>query len=224
MPGKSWLQRSTSPHQGCAPLLSAVAPGGQTPWHRIHRHRRVGASQQIPIEGRDRRQAPHDGRRRQPSSRVREVHDVLSAGPRLLLFGHEGHHVCRRHLDWVFGDDGEERLQIVRIGAHRVRPGPSGSELQEGVDQLMTELISIAATLTGDALQLRRPDHGNPPLSEPPPGEILPGRSAELADHPYKWITRISAVAGHPPGDRRHRYMDMGYSVSWSQTGGSGYP
>jgi hypothetical protein len=30
-----------------------------------------------------------------------------------------------------------------------------------------------------------------------PPGEILPERSAELVDHPYKSITRISAVLPH---------------------------
>ena len=53
-------QTPHSPHQGCAPKLPAAAPGGQAPWHRVHRHRRVGPSQQIAIEGRDRRQPTHD--------------------------------------------------------------------------------------------------------------------------------------------------------------------
>ena len=56
----------------------------------------------------------------------------------------------------------------------------------------------MAAALTGDAAQLGRPDHDGSSLSELPPGEIFPERSAELADHPYKSITRISAVLPHP--------------------------
>ena len=55
-----------TPHptqEGCTDLAAvAVAPGGQTPWHRIGHHAGITTDDEIAIEARDRSQTPLDGR------------------------------------------------------------------------------------------------------------------------------------------------------------------
>src|SRR5215203_5011944 len=50
----------------------------------------------------------------------------------------------------------------------------------------MTDDIHVAdITVPDDSTNLRQPDHDDPPRSSSPRGR-LPGRSAQLVDHPYK--------------------------------------
>src|SRR5262249_55443710 len=73
-------------------------------------------------------------------------------------------------------------------------PRPTSRELQELVDQPMTDDIAITTdALTNDTANLRRPDHQNPSLSELRPERGSPG------GQPRWWITRISAVRWRGP-------------------------
>jgi hypothetical protein len=75
----------------------------------------------------------------------------------------EAQHVHGADLFGLLADDGEERLQIVRVGPHRVRSRSTSSELQEVVDEPMpNDVVISAVALAGDSANLRRPDHENP--------------------------------------------------------------
>ena len=166
-------------HVGCAASAGHAAPGS--------RDRRVAAGQQVAIEGRDRGQAAHHRRRREPRPSVGEVHHVLRARLGRLLRGDEGDHVGRRDLDGVLGDDTEEHLQVVRIGPDGVRAGPPGGELQKRIEQLVPEGITDAAALaarggTGET------DHGVLLVRSSPRGK------SPRADQPNWRITRISRL------------------------------
>ena len=71
---------------------------------------------------------------------------------------------CGAHLDRVLADDGEERLQIVRVGAHRVRPRPTRQRTarthRPAHDRRHRRRHH---TIAGDTANLRKPDHGDPP-------------------------------------------------------------
>ena len=99
-----------------------VAPGGQTPWHRIGHDTGVTSDDEIAIEARHRGQTPLDGRGRQPRLAVGDPHHVLGTGPRAPLGRHEAEHVLRGHLGGLFADDPEEDAQVMGIGPHGGRP------------------------------------------------------------------------------------------------------
>ena len=56
----------------------------------------------------------------------------------------------RSDIDRVLADDREERLQVMRIGTHRVRPRPTAGEPQELIDQPMTDDKHIALIAVPD--------------------------------------------------------------------------
>jgi hypothetical protein len=174
------------PHQRLAPSVTSMPTRRQTAGHRVDVDPGVAAGDQIPIEGRHRSQPTPNGGARQPRAPVGDPHHVLGAHPSTALRVHETEHVHGAHLGRVLGDNSEERLQVVGVGAHRVGTRPTGSEQQELIDQSMADDIDISAvTLASDAANLRRPDHGNL-LVRTPPEERFPGRSAQVVDHPYK--------------------------------------
>ena len=151
-------------HQRLTPSVTSMPTRRQAPGHRVDVDTGIAAGDQIAIERRHRRQPTPDRRRRQPRAAIRDPHHVLGAHPSPALRGHEAEHIRGAHLHRVLGDDREERLQIVRVGPHRVRPRSTSSELQELVDQPMTDDIHLSAvTIASDAANLRRPDHGKPP-------------------------------------------------------------
>jgi hypothetical protein len=69
----------------------------------------------------------------------------------------------RPDLNRVLGNLAEECLQIVLVRAQPVRRGPTGGELQELVNEQMTNNETLTATLVADTANLRRPDHYAPP-------------------------------------------------------------
>src|SRR5258708_1994600 len=78
----------------------------------------------------------------------------------------------------------------MRVGTHRVRPRSTAGELQEVIDQAMTDDIDLASiTLPDDTTNLRQPDHDDPPRSSSPEEDSPDGQ-------PSWWITRISAGGG----------------------------
>ena len=95
-------------------------------------------------------------------------------------------HILGPHVDGVLGDDAEERLQIVRVGTHRVRASPTTGEAQEVVDQRMTNTCMSPPSPPAAT----RRTCGNQTMTillvRALPEERLRGRSAQLADHPYK--------------------------------------
>ena len=128
--------------------------------------------------------APHR-RRRQPRAAVGDPGHVLRAHASRLLRRDEAEHIPRSHVDRVLGDNTEERLQVVGVGAHRVRTRPTPSELQEVIHQRMTDDIDVVdVAITDDPTNLRQPDPEDPPRSSSTRGRLH--GSAQLVDHPYK--------------------------------------
>ena len=143
-------------------------------WPRPSRRRRVGSPRgtglvstptsprviKIAVEGGHRSQSTPNRGARQPRTAIGDPHHVLGAHPGPALRVHEAEHVHGPDLAGILGDDGEERLQVVRIGPHRVGPGPTRRELQELVDERMPDDIDVSAVaLPGDTANQRRPDH-----------------------------------------------------------------
>jgi hypothetical protein len=173
-------------HQRLPAPITTTPPRRQTARHRVRLHPGITAGDQIAVERRHRSQPPTDRRYRQPRPAVGDPRHVLRASPSPLLSCDEPEHILRPHIDRVLPDHSEERLQVVGIRAHRVRPRPTGGEPQKVIDQPMTEkehLTLIAAPC--NTTNLRQPDHGKPPRSSSA-RRRLPGRSAQLVDHPYK--------------------------------------
>ena len=60
-----------------------------------------------------------------PELAVGDPHHVLGALPRAPLGGHETQHVFGGHVLRLLADDPEEDAQVMGIGPHRARSGPS---------------------------------------------------------------------------------------------------
>ena len=178
-------------HATLAPM--AALTRRQTARHRVRRHADVAARHQIAIQARHRSQPTLDRRRRQPRATVGDPHHVLRARVRALLDRDELEHIPRGHLGRLLADQREEHLQVMRIRPHRVRTRPSRRELQERVEQLMTDPIRPLTIGVHQALERRTPHHRTPsPQRTGTRGRLL-GRSAQVADHPYKcrWRTLL---------------------------------
>ena len=127
-------------------------------------HTDITAGNQIAVERRHRRQATPDGRVRQPRAAIGDPHHILRTSARSALRVHEPEHVSSANLDRILGDDREERLQVMCIGAHRVRPRPTRRELQELIDEWMPDDVHVGiGAIARHSTNLRRPDHENPP-------------------------------------------------------------
>jgi hypothetical protein len=113
-------------HERCAAFAAVtVAPGGQATWHRIGDHTGVTSDDEISIEARHRGEAPLDGRGRQSRLAVGDPHHLLGTLPRAPLVGHEAQHVLGGHVGGLLADDPEEHAQVMGIGPHRGRSGPT---------------------------------------------------------------------------------------------------
>jgi hypothetical protein len=215
-----WLQDARQPanssHQRHHAALAAMSalPSRQASRHRVDRH--LAAGDEIAIEARHRRQPPLDRRRRQPRSAVGDAHDLLRARPGPLLSSHEVDHVPRRHRSRLFAHHGEERLQIMRIRPHRGGPGPSMSELQELVDQAMTDTPRPVAIGAHHAPERRRPHHRTPPDRTNPHQRRVLRQSAQEVDHPCKCRSGRTRRGG--AGQRcleRGRHLGRPSPISW---------
>ena len=193
-------QSAHRPHQRLAPQLPSVRDASAAPAGTgLVVHPDIAAGDQIAIERRHRGQPTADRRRRQPRAchRRSAPPSPRPAGP--ALRGHEPHHVRRRDLDRLLGDDREERLQIMRVGPHRVRPGPASGELQELIDQPMTNDVhrspppsrAIRRTCGDQTMRIL--------LVRAPPERSSPGGSAQVVDHPYKCRWRAPRQTNRAP-------------------------
>jgi hypothetical protein len=66
-------------------------------------------------------------------------------------------HIRRAHLERILAHDYEERLQVVRHGAHGVRSRSAGHELQIRVEQPVTEREAVPATHSHKTRDERHP-------------------------------------------------------------------
>jgi hypothetical protein len=75
-----------------------------------------------------------NGGARQTRATVGDPHHVLGAGTSAALSVDEAEDVRSADIDGVLGDEGEERLQVVCVGAHGVGTRPIRGEVQELID------------------------------------------------------------------------------------------
>ena len=129
-------QRARHPHQGHRPDPTTTPAGREPLRHRVRLDRGVAPGHQIRVEAGHRRQPPGDGPGRQSRLAIREPHHGAVAS----LVGQELEDIGRDHGDRVLVDDREERLQVEGDRPQRVRPRPSGHELEIGVDQRITQI------------------------------------------------------------------------------------
>ena len=112
-----------------------LAAGRQAPRHRVHAH--VPAGQQEPIQSRHARQPPSQRPGRHPAPAC--PGHLQTAIPASALSCHERQHVNRADPPRRLRGRGEEDLQVIGHGQHRVRPAPASQELQVLIQQPDTQ-------------------------------------------------------------------------------------
>jgi|SRR4029450_1403637 hypothetical protein len=70
-----------------------------------------------------------------------EIRTTFSAGTCAALSANEPEDVRGTDVLGILRDDGKERLQVVRVGAHGVGTRPTSSEVQELVDEFVPDYI-----------------------------------------------------------------------------------
>jgi hypothetical protein len=121
-----------------AGLAAAALASCEATRDRVGLDAGITPSDQVGVEARHRRQPTGDRRRRQTRLAIRDPHH----GPVATLVGQEVEHVRRHDIDRGLVDHGEERLQIMGGGPHRVRPAPPRHERQVAIDKWITQRVA----------------------------------------------------------------------------------
>ena len=180
-----------------------LPPGRQAPRHRVHAH--IPAGQQEPVKPGHARQPPPQRPGRHPAS-LRPGH-LQAAVPAGALRGHERQHIGRPDPPRRLAHHGEEDLQVIGHGQHRVRPAPASQELQVLIQQPDTQPHH---QLPG---RVPRPGSGGQQSQACRPSiSIRTGLSAcqdPYEDHPHirsrmvheLWVRCGSGAGGHVGGE-----------------------